>query len=157
MLMKYSFAEHDFKIRCLCVISMFSSSFVFNVIMCWFLPGDCWAFSATGAIEGINKIFTGSLVSLSEQELCDCDKSYNNGCGGGLMDYAFKWVIKNHGIDTEEDYPYKARDGSCLKDKVIISKYISFIDALCSAPTHFIEHIHVRRYLNIRTKEDLRF
>ncbi|KAJ3674681.1 hypothetical protein LUZ60_005297 [Juncus effusus] len=80
--------------------------------------GACWSFSATGAIEGINKIVTGSLVSVSEQELIDCDRSYNMGCNGGLMDYAYKWVIKNDGIDSESDYPYKAKDGSCNNNKV---------------------------------------
>lgn len=101
--------------------------------------GDCWAFSATGAIEGINKIVTGSLVSLSEQELCDCDQSYNNGCNGGLMDYAFKWVIQNNGIDTEDDYPYQAKQRTCLKNKVVInaafllSVYIALLAILLSA------------------------
>lgn len=80
--------------------------------------GACWSFSATGAIEGINKIVTGSLVSLSEQELVDCDKTVNAGCGGGLMDYAYQFVIKNAGIDTEEDYPYIAREKNCNKEKV---------------------------------------
>ncbi|KAF6163047.1 hypothetical protein GIB67_001375 [Kingdonia uniflora] len=82
--------------------------------------GACWAFSSTGAIEGINQIVTGSLVSLSEQELVDCDKSYNNGCNGGLMDYAFEWTIKNQGIDTEKDYPYQAGDRTCNKNKAYI-------------------------------------
>lgn len=80
--------------------------------------GACWAFSATGAIEGINKIASGSLVSLSEQELVDCDKSVNQGCGGGLMDYAYEFVVKNNGIDTEDDYPFQSRDRTCNRNKL---------------------------------------
>lgn len=89
-------------------------------LLCVYCAGACWSFSATGAVEGINQIKTGSLVSVSEQELIDCDKSYNDGCGGGLMDYAYEFIIKNKGIDTEDDYPYQARDKTCDKKKVIL-------------------------------------
>lgn len=81
--------------------------------------GSCWAFSSTGAIEGINAIVTTDLVSLSEQELVDCD-STNYGCEGGYMDYAFEWVISNGGIDTETDYPYTGEDGTCVTSKVLV-------------------------------------
>lgn len=66
--------------------------------------GSCWAFSAIGATEGINQITNNKLVSLSEQELVDCAGSTGNqGCQGGLMDNAFKWMVQNGGIDTEAD------------------------------------------------------
>ncbi|CAO2834682.1 unnamed protein product [Amaranthus hypochondriacus] len=94
--------------------------------------GACWSFSATGAIEGVNKIVTGSLVSLSEQELIDCDRGYNEGCDGGLMDYAFQFVLDNHGIDTEKDYPYEGRQRNCNKNK--LARRVVTIDGYADVP-----------------------
>jgi len=74
--------------------------------------GSCWAFSVTGAVEGCHFINTGKLVSVSEQNLVDCDTT-DDGCNGGLMDNGYQYIINNHGIDSESCYPYTSEDGTC--------------------------------------------
>jgi C1A family cysteine protease len=55
--------------------------------------GSCWAFSATSAIESSHFIATGELLSLSEQQMLDCDHT-SEGCFGGLLVSAFEYVEK---------------------------------------------------------------
>ncbi|KAI4977540.1 hypothetical protein ZWY2020_059677 [Hordeum vulgare] len=55
--------------------------------------GSCWAISAVGAIEGLHKIRTRRLVSLSSQQIYDCSNK-------SVIDShlkAFNWVLHNGG------------------------------------------------------------
>merc|ERR1712048_75907 len=74
--------------------------------------GSCWAFSTVGTLESAWQISTGTLYSLAEQQLVDCDRS-DNGCSGGWPHTAYDSYISRAGYCSEDSYRYTARDGSC--------------------------------------------
>ncbi|XP_026325365.1 cathepsin L1-like [Hyposmocoma kahamanoa] len=74
--------------------------------------GDCYAFSATGNIEGQYAKKYGKLVELSEQQIVDCDKT-NAGCHGGDMIKAIMEIKRVGGQMSLKDYPYNGIQGKC--------------------------------------------
>jgi len=79
--------------------------------------GACWAFSTTGSIEGAKAIATNELVSLSEQQLLDCDNK-DDGCEGGMMMSAFEYDERTAGLCSEEAYSYIGKKNKkCLSNK----------------------------------------
>lgn len=86
--------------------------------------GSCWAFSVTGNVEGQYAIKHKKLISLSEQELVDCD-SLDSGCQGGFMDNAYKAIENLGGLETESDYPYDGEKETCVFKKSEVKVTIS--------------------------------
>lgn len=118
--------------------------------------GSCWSFSATGSMEGAWFLKNGSLVSLSEQQLVDCSTAQGNqGCNGGLMDYAFEYVVKNKGITTEAAYPYTATGpNTCVaKGKPVAATLSGFKDVPVNSETALLTAI-VQQPVSVAVEAD---
>ncbi|XP_048415976.1 cathepsin J-like [Stegostoma tigrinum] len=77
----------------------------------------CWAFTAVAAMEAQLSNKTATLTTLSEQNLVDCAKSYENkGCSAGWVHRAFEY-IRDHGIEASATYHYKGQKQDCLFDE----------------------------------------
>jgi len=69
--------------------------------------GCCWAFGASFTLEFTACVRSCTPVTLSPQQLVDCDTSgNNNGCSGGMGFDAWRYVAKVGGQMTESSYPY---------------------------------------------------
>jgi hypothetical protein len=99
---------------------------------------SCWAFSTVENIESVWKVAGHPLVSLSVQQIVDCDNLGDEGCNGGdtptcallcfrcwlvgwlvyvLYCSAYQYVINAGGLESAADYHYTATDGKCKFDK----------------------------------------
>ena len=90
---------------------------------------SCWAFTAVATVESLNAIVTGDLISLSEQEIVDCD-DLGTHCQPGNMKKAYRYIMRNGGIDTDANYPYRGVHQECKADKVsTLSASLTSIDS----------------------------
>jgi len=90
--------------------------------------GSCWTFGSGAAIEGAfckAGLYDCSTWSgVSTQQIVDCASSNpdlnpydDNGCNGGFQPNALRYVMDfAKGIDSWEDYTYKAVQGTCNYD-----------------------------------------
>ena len=83
-------------------------------------------------MEGAYQIATGTLRSLSEQQLIDCSQSLGNqGCKGGQMRMGFDYIKANGGVDSEKDYPANSgtayTNGQCWKQAE--KRHVATIDS----------------------------
>jgi len=89
--------------------------------------GNCdasWAFAVPALVEANAFIRTGTLKSLSTQELLDCAGS-GSGCGGGSPISALRTVIAKGGLASTPLYPYTARQSLCRAAATPICRVIT--------------------------------
>lgn len=98
--------------------------------------GSCWAFGAVASLEAAHMEAHGSLISLSEQQVVDCDTT-DGGCNGGWYDTAWQYVNGEGGIQTEADYPYTARDGSCKADS---NSFVAVVTGCNGGPNRYCDN-----------------
>jgi KDEL-tailed cysteine endopeptidase len=78
--------------------------------------GGCWAFAASGALEGLYAIKYKKLADFSEQQMIDCSAYLGNkGCDGGLMTAGFAYT-QVYGIEPDKGYEYTASVNECRQD-----------------------------------------
>ncbi|CAB0021060.1 unnamed protein product [Nesidiocoris tenuis] len=86
----------------------------------------CWAFAATDALESQYAMKYGKHVLLSQQQFVDCSRPEGNlGCQGGMVDWAYQYMMRTGGVMLDSDYPYNVEEGVCQFDEKKIVASIS--------------------------------
>ncbi len=75
--------------------------------------GSCYGEASSELTASILRLSGKHVDQLSLQQIVDCSRSYgNSGCSGGSIQYSMKY-IRDNGLVTEADYPYKGKNGDC--------------------------------------------
>lgn len=93
---------------------------------------NCYAFGASGDMEGAWFMAGNTLTSLSEQMMLDCSGHGSCQSHSGTRSELYKFVIDNGGIVAESTYPYTSgggRAGTCqpAKETPVVAKFSSYL------------------------------
>ncbi|XP_030752219.1 mexicain-like [Sitophilus oryzae] len=86
----------------------------------------CWAFVTAGILEGLVAIKHKKLQSLSTQQLIDCTAGYEELKGGYVIE-GLRYA-EEHGLLTDNDYPYKGPKSRCKSDAKTNKKRVFPVD-----------------------------
>lgn len=86
--------------------------------------GSCWAFSTTGFIESQILMKNQEAQTFSEQQLVDCDRDFDQGCNGGLQQFALHYVQDN-GIMADKYYSYHGTEDTCRYNKQLATTKVN--------------------------------
>uniref|UniRef100_A0ACD5X2J5 Uncharacterized protein n=1 Tax=Avena sativa TaxID=4498 RepID=A0ACD5X2J5_AVESA len=87
--------------------------------------GCCWAVAIAASVEAVHSLETLESISLSVQELIDCDTK-SDGCDGGYFTSSL-WYIGDNGLSSDSSYPYMAQRSTsgCKREKTAAAARIS--------------------------------
>ncbi|XP_062892628.1 cathepsin L-like isoform X2 [Mobula hypostoma] len=88
--------------------------------------GACWAFATIANVESMWFLKTKRLISMSEQELLDCDH-FDRACKGGYPYNAFRSIMQLGGMMSERTYPYRAAQHHCrFRRSLVVARVLTY-------------------------------
>jgi hypothetical protein len=79
-----------------------------NIYLYFYKCRRCWKFSAIASVEGQSGKATGKYLSLSKQQLVDCD-TYDSGYNGGHPMDAFNYILSSPSKEINTNLAYPVR------------------------------------------------
>lgn len=121
--------------------------------------GSCWAFASIEALESHIANKTGTLYTLSPQQLVSCTPNPRQcggtgGCEGATAELAFSYVAE-HGIVQDKTFPYDSVDEACSWDDKTTSSFLRREEEGKNSKKNFVHDAvaSIQGYANIPTND----